>query len=139
MSYRDGRGLVKPPPPDIPVQSLAGRGKPGERHHPTDRLHRVLLAVVARPNLALTVFTSSHAKWADANRAMHGVLLAIGLDSPSAGLYTMHSFRHTVPTLASQLQVPDFAIGIIGHWASTDPMVRRYDSARTTTELLYKD
>ena len=41
--------------------------------------------------------------------------------------------------MASQLQVPDHAIGIMGHWASKDPMARRYDSSRTSTEIVYKE
>ena len=94
--------------------------------------------LVFRPNAALDGFSGAPAKWADANRAMHAVLLKIGFDPPTVGLYTMHYFRHTLPTMASQLQVPDHAIGIMGHWASKDPMARRYDSSRTSTEIVYK-
>ena len=52
--------------------------------------------------------------------------------------FSMHSFRHLIPTMARQLRVPDSIVGIMGHWASRDPMPGHYDSADCCVELTWK-
>ena len=95
--------------------------------------------LVLRPTVDLQGFTSHPAGWADANRCLHALLVTSGMKAEEAAKYTMHSCRHVYPTCAFQLLFPPPAVSLMGHWAlKTDKNSSIYDSARTATELAYK-
>ena len=84
-------------------------------------------------------FTGHPAMWADANRALHALLVLTGMVADDAVKYTMHSARHVYPTCAFQLLFPPAAVTPMGHWAAEEgKMATRYDGQRTATELAYE-
>ena len=63
--------------------------------------------VSRRPTMDLKGFTDKPAKWADACRTMQAALVFDGIDAETAVSYSMHSFRHTLPTMGRQLLMSD--------------------------------
>ena len=95
--------------------------------------------LVLRPTVDLKEFTNHPADWADANRALHALLVVAGVVAEEAVSYSMHSARHVYPTCAFQLLFPPPAVTLMGHWAlKEDKTAANYDGHRTATELAYK-
>ena len=95
--------------------------------------------LVFRPCVGLKTFTRHPAGWADANMALHALLVVAGVPIDQVIQYTMHSFRHVYPTCGFQLMFPPSAVTLMGHWATKkDQMASVYDSTRVSTELAYK-
>ena len=95
--------------------------------------------LVLRPTSDFKDFTNHPAMWADANRALHSLLVMTGMDADTAVLFTLHSARHVYPTCAFQLLFPPAAVTLMGHWAvKEDKMASIYDGHKTATELAYK-
>ena len=92
-----------------------------------------------RPGVNLAMFTRHPAGWADANRALHALLVVAGMHIDDVVKYTMHSLRHVYPTCGFQLMFPPSAVTMMGHWAAKeDNMASLYNAARVSTELAYK-
>ena len=84
-------------------------------------------------------FTGFPAAWADANRALHALLVLAGVVAEEAIIFSMHSARHVYPTCAFQLLFPPAAVTLMGHWAVKEgKMASVYDSQKTATEFAYK-
>ena len=95
--------------------------------------------LVPRPTVDLREFTGYPAAWADANRALHALLVIAGVEAEEAVKYSMHSARHVYPTCAFQLLFPPAAVTLMGHWAVQEgKMASQYDSQKTATEFAYK-
>ena len=109
------------------LEALASANLPGEDF------------LVLRPAVNLQSFSAAPAKWADACRAVQAGLVLAGCKPEEAVSFSMHSFRHVYPTMARQLLVPDSVVGVMGSWASRDPMPGHYDSIDCTAELAYKE
>ena len=58
--------------------------------------------LVLRPCVDLRSFTRHPAGWADANRALHALLVVAGVPVDQVIQYTMHSLRHVYPTCGFQ-------------------------------------
>ena len=63
--------------------------------------------------------------------AAAGALVAgeAGMEADEALGYTLHSWRHLLPTAARQLRLSESDQVEIGHWTTGSAMPRRYDSA----------
>ena len=73
--------------------------------------------LVPRPTVDLPEFSGYPAAWADANRALHALLVVAGGEAEQAVEHSMHSARHVYPTCAFQLLFPPAAVTLMGHWA----------------------
>ena len=95
--------------------------------------------LVLRPTADFKGFTRKPAKWSDACKAVQTALVLTGCRPDEAVSFSMHSFRHVLPTMARQLLVPDSMIATMGGWRSGDPMPGLYDSIAASSELAYKE
>ena len=95
--------------------------------------------LIRRVSTDLMSFTFQPAEWNDMNRLLHAVLIShCGLDSRSACTFTMHSFRHLLPTCAFQLGVPEPEVEAMGQWGNKASTARLYDSVALASELSTK-
>ena len=62
----------------------------------------------------LRTFTNRPADWADMNRVLHAALVILGMQAPQACAFTMHSFRHVMPTCAFQLKLAEAEVKAMG-------------------------
>jgi len=69
---------------------------------------------------------------------MRALLILGGMEADVALQFTLHSWRHLLPTAARQLRLSDSDQVEIGHWTTGSAMPRRYDSAACVTELTAK-
>ena len=87
----------------------------------------------------LRTFTNRPADWADMNRVLHAALVILGMQAPQACAFTMHSFRHVMPTCAFQLKLAEPEVKAMGQWGSKPAIARQYDAAMIANELAAKD
>ena len=62
-----------------------------------------------------------------------------GMEPEVALTFTLHSWRHLLPTAARQLRLSETEQVEIGHWSVGSAMPRMYDSAACVTELTAKN
>ena len=91
--------------------------------------------LVMRPSSSFVKFTPSIADWADANRALHALLVCAGVQVGEVLEYSMHSMRHLGPTVARQLGLDDETVSLMGGWKGRFPMPAHYDSVQCVAEL----
>ena len=84
-------------------------------------------------------FTNRPADWQTMNRALHATLISFGLSAQRACVFTMHSFRHLLPSCAFQLKMAEPDVKSMGQWGATPTIARQYDSAMVAAELASKD
>ena len=70
---------------------------------------------------------------------MRHLLIIGGMDPEIALTFTLHSWRHLLPTAARQLRLSETEQVEIGHWSVGSAMPRMYDSAACVTELTAKN
>jgi hypothetical protein len=83
-------------------------------------------------------FTPRMSCFNDAMAMMRSLLILGGMEADVALQFTLHSWRHLLPTAARQLRLSDSDQVEIGHWTTGSAMPRRYDSAACVTELTAK-
>ena len=83
-------------------------------------------------------FTARIGGFNDGISMMRSLLIIAGMSAEDAVTYTMHSWRHLMPTAARQLRLTDSEQVEIGHWSVGSAMPRRYDAAACVTELTAK-
>ena len=84
-------------------------------------------------------FSSNIAAYGDARDNLLLLLLSMGFEKEEAAEFTPHSFRHWLPTLAGQLEVPKDDVAEIGHWDVLSGMPATYDSVGCARELAVKN
>ena len=94
--------------------------------------------VLLRPSMSATTFTMSVADYTDVNSAMRLLLQTHGFSVEDSLGWTLHSWRHLLPTMSRQLRHPNAETNEIGHWSLESGMAQRYDGALCCTELLLK-
>ena len=84
-------------------------------------------------------FTTRPADWQVMSRTLHATLISLGMPSRDACRFTMHSFRHLLPSCAFQLKMPEPEVKSMGQWGKKPTIARQYDSAMLASELASKD
>ena len=111
------------------VQQLEEVGLPKDDH--------VLLAV-SRDGCNFSP-TNRVAGFNDGIAMMRHLLIIAGMEPSVALTFTLHSWRHLLPTAARQLRLSETEHVEIGHWSVGSAMPRMYDSAACVTELTAKN
>ena len=83
-------------------------------------------------------FTQRIAGFNDGISMMRMLLILAGMEADAAIKFTLHSWRHLVPTMSRQLRLPEAEQIEIGHWSTGSAMPRKYDVAACVTELSAK-
>lgn len=79
-------------------------------------------------------FTPRIAGFSGGIRMMRSLLILAGMEAEDAIRYTLHSWRHLLPTMARQLRLSGSEQVEIGHWSIGPAMPKRYDAAACVTE-----
>lgn len=91
--------------------------------------------VLAAASFDMQTFTRRIARYSDGVGLMRALLVLSGMEAEASLKFTLHSWRHLMPTMARQLRLPEHEQVEIGHWATGSSMPRRYDSTACVTEL----
>ena len=73
--------------------------------------------LITAPRSDLMGFTSTPARWGDAERSIHAALIEVGFRVDEAITVSLHSFKHLFVTAARQLGLAEPAIDIMAGWA----------------------
>lgn len=79
------------------------------------------------------------ATYTDALGMLRAILVLQGMSQEEAATFSLHSFRHWLPTVANQLMVGEEDRQRIGHWAKGSGQADRYDAEACCRELAVKD
>ena len=85
-----------------------------------------------------TSFGSRPASYTSALNYVHSTLIAMGLSPGEALSYTFHGFRQLLPTLASQMGLPELEQEAVGHWKKGSSMPQHYDALHSSLETRAK-
>ena len=66
------------------------------------------------------------------------LLMLGGMEADTALEFTLHSWRHPLPTAARQVRLAESEPVEIGHWCAGSAMPRKCDSAACVAELTAK-
>jgi hypothetical protein len=91
--------------------------------------------VLTAASYDMQTFTRRIARYNDGVGLMRALLILSGMEADVSLRFTLHSWRHLMPTMARQLRPPEHEQVEIGHWSTGSGMPRRYDSAACVTEL----
>ena len=95
------------------------------------------------PNSSLTGWMQRPCEYAHVRRALHTLLLAVGLAADEAVQFNPHGLRHVLVTSGQQLRslglMTEDDIERLGHWSRNSSMTRRYDNAAGTSERMARE
>ena len=95
--------------------------------------------LILRPQRNAAGFLPAIAEYNDINSAMRLLLQEQGFSAEESLKWTLHSWRHWMPTCSRQLRHPDSETNECGHWSIASDMPRKYDQSLCCTELLIKN
>ena len=83
-------------------------------------------------------FAPRVASFTDLQAAFRVLLQCCGMSAEEALSYSLHGWKHLLPTASRQLRQSNDETNQLGHWAPSSAMPLRYDATACTTELFLK-